>query len=303
MKNVRKTNEQFITESISIHGNSRYSYEKVEYINTNTKVKIFCFEHNEYFLVTPKRHINGQGCQLCAYKKYRSNGKMKTLESFIQKAIGIHGNLYDYSTSKYNGANEAINIKCNTCNVEFHQIASSHLQGSGCKTCSHERAMNNQRGNTESFIEKAKLKHGNLYSYDKTVYGKNNTEKVIVKCNTCGIEVKIRPSNFLSSSRPMCDCVKHRGFQENKPSIVYYLEISNGIAYKIGITNKSVEKRFNKCDLEKIKILKIWSFPNGADARDLETNILREYKDYLYKGDNLLKTGNSELFNVNILSL
>ena len=44
----------------------------------------------------------------------------------------------------------------------------------------------NFRLNTETFIEKAHKIHGDTYDYSKTIYGKNNLEKVTITCKKHG---------------------------------------------------------------------------------------------------------------------
>ena len=62
--NTKKTLEQFLKEAKSIHGD-KYDYSLVEYINTNTKVKIICPKHGVY-LKEPKIHIySASGCPIC----------------------------------------------------------------------------------------------------------------------------------------------------------------------------------------------------------------------------------------------
>lgn len=93
------------------------------------------------------------------------------------------------------------------------------------------------------------------------------------------------------------------GFNPKEKAILYYLKVEDGIAYKIGITNRTVIERFNSKDLRKIEVLSIIEFANGQDAKKEETRILKEYKKYKYQGKKLLKNGNSELFSFDILNL
>ena len=58
-----KTTSDVIKDFIKIHGD-RYSYTKVNYINSRTKVSITCPIHGD-FLQTPNNHLNGQGCPVC----------------------------------------------------------------------------------------------------------------------------------------------------------------------------------------------------------------------------------------------
>ena len=59
---------------------------------------------------------------------------MKTIEKFIEDAIKVHGNKYDYSKSDYKGALEKIRIICPE-HGEFWQTPNDHLNGHGCGLC------------------------------------------------------------------------------------------------------------------------------------------------------------------------
>ena len=302
MERKRRSQQEFIEESIKIHGIGTYSYEHTNFINMSTKVNIYCNVHKKEFSIIPTKHLNGQGCQLCSYKKYRSKSKIKDTKYFIGKAKEVHGNLYDYTNTIYKTARDKVIIKCNCCNNEFYQIASIHLRGSGCPKCSHNRGMDKQRHTTTSFIEAGKLIHGSDISYNKTVYGINNMDKIIVTCTKCNTDSLVIPSNFLMGAKPSCNCEKHYGFQDHKPGILYYLEINNGEAYKIGITNHSVKKRYSPLEMKSIKILKQWYYESGQDAYNEEQRILKEFKEFKYIGPDVLSSGNTELFTDNVFS-
>jgi hypothetical protein len=55
--------EGFKAKAIARHGNV-YDYSKVEYVNSQTKVKIICPIHGP-FLKVPGMHIHGAGCPTC----------------------------------------------------------------------------------------------------------------------------------------------------------------------------------------------------------------------------------------------
>ena len=63
----RKTHEQFIEKSISIHGDY-YDYSKTIYTNSKNKVKIICKKHGE-FIQQAKLHLRGNGCHQCSQSK------------------------------------------------------------------------------------------------------------------------------------------------------------------------------------------------------------------------------------------
>ena len=62
-KRMSKTKEQFISDCIKIYGD-KFSYDKVEYVNSHTKVCITCPEHGD-FNITPCNFLNYHGCPHC----------------------------------------------------------------------------------------------------------------------------------------------------------------------------------------------------------------------------------------------
>ena len=116
-------------------------------------------------------------------------------------------------------------------------------------------------------------------------------------------EFKQQPSNHLSGKG--CRQCTWGGFDSSKPGTLYYLKVSvdGDNYYKIGITNKSVVDRYKKTDLDKIEIVKEWYFEIGQAAFDQEFSILREFKEYIYSGPDVLASGNTELFTRDVLGL
>lgn len=128
--NTRLSKSEFINKSIEKHGN-KYNYDKVIYKNTRTKVRIICPEHGE-FEQLPLNHFR-HGCKECSCIE-RSNKQAKTNKQFIEKAIEIHGNRYDYTKVNYKNAHSKISIICRTHGF-FKQTPNSHLRGRGCRKC------------------------------------------------------------------------------------------------------------------------------------------------------------------------
>jgi hypothetical protein len=77
----KHTNESFIKKATKVHGN-KYSYNKVSYININTKVIIICPKHG-MFLQTPTNHFSGYGCPNCR----KSKGEAKVAKILDDKKI------------------------------------------------------------------------------------------------------------------------------------------------------------------------------------------------------------------------
>ena len=302
--------ELFLIEARAIHGET-YNYDKVEYINTDTRVKIYCNNCDTYFMITPYKHIKRkQGCKKCGIKRRAEKRIQDSANTFIKRAIEKYGNKYDYSKVKYTGEHNNVLICC-PIHGWFEQTPSNHLHINtkfGCKKCGEEATANKCRGNVEKFRNKLIQKYGeDPYSF----YGEYITAKNIieVECKYCGERLKATPDVFLSRTTS-CSCITggkiYGGFKNYLPGILYYLKVEyKGItAYKIGITNKSVKERYTANDLNKITILKEWHYAIGAEAREAEKKILKDFNVYRYKGIDLLDSGgNNELFDRDILEL
>ena len=133
-KNVRRSNnDEFIKKAQKIHGNN-FNYDKVEYINNRTKVKIKCNTCFKEFEQNPDKHLIGHGCPYC------KGGIKKSREHFIKKAYLIHGNeKYDYTQVIYKNTHTKVKIKCNKCGKIFEQTPTNHLHGQNCPHCYKSR--------------------------------------------------------------------------------------------------------------------------------------------------------------------
>lgn len=66
---------------------------------------------------------------------------LKSNEQYIKECRLIHGDYYDYSKTKYNGAGNKVIITC-PIHGDFEQKASHHLSGHGCKHCTYTTSDN-----------------------------------------------------------------------------------------------------------------------------------------------------------------
>jgi hypothetical protein len=127
---VQSNTNDFIEKANKIH-NYRYDYSKVDYKKANTKIIIICNEHGE-FLQTPNSHLDKKGCGECGGSKPLNNN------TFIEKAIKIHGNKYDYSKVDYKNHMTNVIIICKI-HGEFKQKPNNHLSGYDCIKCSNNQ--------------------------------------------------------------------------------------------------------------------------------------------------------------------
>lgn len=292
----RKTQSEFLNEANSIHG-SKYDYSKAVYRGDAANVIIGCPNHGE-FTQRAGAHIAGAGCKKCA-DEVNADARRRSADEFVKKAKEIHGDFYLYNNIEYQQAHGYITVGC-PIHGEFEITANSFLLGRGCNKCGRDRTANARRSSIDDFVLRARQIHGDAYGYESVEYI-TAKKKVTICCPIHG-NFEQTPDNHLNGNG--CPACGTYGFDTTKPAILYYLkvEIFNQVAYKIGITNRTVIQRF-KGEMDKITILKEIHFQHGADALAEEQRLLKLYKEALYDGEALLSSGNSELFSRDVLKL
>lgn len=171
-KGLYKTTEEFIKEAREAHGD-KYDYSKTEYNGSHNKVCIICPKHGEFWQMA-KDHLRGQGCSKCgADEMWKKRGRVTT-EDFIEKAMKVHGDKYDYSKVNYKKSNIKVCIICPE-HGEFMITPNNHLNGHGCPKCK------GWGKTTEDLIKEFKSVHGDAYDYSKVEY-KTMKTKVCIIC-------------------------------------------------------------------------------------------------------------------------
>ena len=158
-----------------------------------------------------------------------------TTETFIQKAIEIHGNKYDYSKVEYINARTKVIIICKIHSEEFVQNSNSHLQGSGCKKCGFANRKKKLVNNNQIFINKAIEVHGNRYDYSEVEYD-TIKNKVSIICIIHGLYVQKAHSHLQGSGCKKCSLVVR--YLDRKLNINDFINRSNIIHnYKYDYSN------------------------------------------------------------------
>lgn len=186
--------ESLIEKYKSIH-NNKYTYEKTQYIDANTKICVTCPEHGDFYIL-PFKHLNGQGCPKC-------KGRNLTQEEIIENFKKIHGDKYDYSKVEYKKSKEKV---CITCPIhgDFYQTPQKHLSGQGCPKCSVIKREQNKPMSSSFFIERSNERHGNFYKY-KNISFKNLHEKVEIICPIHGPFKQIAQDHINGHGCPKCN--------------------------------------------------------------------------------------------------
>lgn len=279
-ENNRKTVEQFIIDATKIHQNL-YDYSAVIYKDSKSPVSIKCNKCGNIFKQSPNSHLRGQGCPKCAVQKIQDKVSY-TQEEWINKAILVHNNKYDYSKVIYKGSGEKVCIVC-PIHGEFLQKAASHLFGSGCPECAKLRQGPTSK-TTEQFIEDAKKVHGDKYDYSKTIYT-NNITAVTIICPKHG-EFQQKPSIHLRGSGcPKCKSSKKELFiKELLENLnidfryqkkITYQKLNMRVDFYLELNNKKLIIEYN--GEQHYKSIKFFGGDAQFEKQQRRDQLLREY--------------------------
>jgi len=189
----------------------------------------------------------------------------------------------NFQDSVYDKALSKFTVICNI-HGKFTIRPNDLKNGHGCPTCGVERTT--AATAKDDVVYKEELK--NIHEDTVECIGDyvNTKTKILHRCTCCKLEWLVTPAKMLQASHacPACRPSNYTGFKLDAPATLYYLSINNGEAYKIGVTNRSIQKRYSRTDLLKITVLKEWYFDIGQDAYSLEQSILIQYKEFKYIG-------------------
>lgn len=172
-KQRMSTKEQFIAKAIELYGEF-YDYSKVQYNGNKTPVCIVCPVHGEFWQ-KPNGHLSGHKCPRCSNEN-KITRQCNSTDWFIEKAMLVHGDKYDYSKTEYKGTQNSVLITC-LKHGDFQQTAYTHLRGSGCPLCAIEEG----RTSLHEFIGRANSVHGGKYDYSLVQFN-NLHDKVSIIC-------------------------------------------------------------------------------------------------------------------------
>jgi len=135
--------EEWVDKAVEKH-KGYYSYNKVKYIDSTTKVSITCPKHGE-FLQIPSNHLAGQGCSKCA--KRGTDGDA----IYIWRVVG-YGNVYKVGITS-----------SRLYNARVHQVAT--------EAGLHPEIVIIAKVNDAHTLEKLLLSKGIPYEWDKAFNG------------------------------------------------------------------------------------------------------------------------------------
>ena len=199
---AKKTKEVVIQEFKDFWGD-RFNYEKVEYVDTNTKVTITCSKHGDFALY-PYQHKKGVGCYTCGREAARAKnlGQRKyTTPDFVNECRAIHGDKYDYTRTEYTHSQAPIIVTCKL-HGDFSTSAKDHKAGSGCALCANAQRSVDYRMAHAEWLLKCQELHGNKYEYLSESAGHRSI--VHIKCPMHGVFEQKAGNHLSGAGCPKC---------------------------------------------------------------------------------------------------
>ncbi|MDG1888926.1 MAG: DUF723 domain-containing protein, partial [Flavobacteriaceae bacterium] len=123
--------EEVLKSFKETHGDT-YQYNKNDYENSSSKLRINCPKHGE-FIQSVTGHKSGYGCPKCGRERisdFLTTPWGEVLKSFIE----IHRNEYEYKPDTYSTLETPMEMFCKK-HGRFEQTPKIHRNGSGCPIC------------------------------------------------------------------------------------------------------------------------------------------------------------------------
>lgn len=224
----------------------------------------------------------------------------ETLTKFIEDHL--HHQHLDCSHIVYKNRHTPVTIGCSIHGL-FNKLPNEIFnRKSGCPRCGIIKRNHKRIIGTEEFITRAKIIHGNKYTYENTIYTRSQS-KVIITCVEHG-PFKQTPTAHISGAQGCPKCYRERikginrgGYTEeyftlnpalaHQPAMVYLINITCGSDnfLKIGITRRSIKERYQRTkagDKYLNKTVVLTKYASLIDAYRLEQRILLELQEYKY---------------------
>lgn len=158
-RTTKRSTEWFIAKSMAVHGD-RYDYSLSEYTGAEAPITIICRVCGPFTLASAGSHYSNKkcGCVRCNLGEaigsrwgktqkamVRFHGFVRSTNDFISASRAIHGERYDYSESKFTGANKFLTVICAACGPFQIRAEYHYRQGGGCHACGTSNAIRQTR--------------------------------------------------------------------------------------------------------------------------------------------------------------
>lgn len=282
----RSNNEQFIKSVEYKFGKGKFIFDKLNYFNAITPVKIYCTEHNDYIDITPNKFLEGCGCNEC------NRNDPHSTEEFIDIVKVNYGDKFEFNDTVYVNNKTSVTVYCKEGKHDWTVTAQTLIKGkTGCGTCSGKGGRS-----TERFIELVSSIHNFKYDYSLVDY-KTSEECVEIICPIHGTFPQLPKSHMAGKG---CRDCGETGYQPSKPGYFYVQKLTNEnkTVYKYGITGDII-RRVNEQSRHSVfehEVLLERYFEDGHKPLLLE-KFLKQYIDSGVVSIEELPSGFTETFD------
>ena len=131
--------EEFVRRAKEKFGD-RFDYSEVEYVNSNTPVKITCVKGGHgAFMMRPHTHLTStHGCRKCGLEA-TAKSQRTSKDMFLERAQQQFGFKFDYSQMRYTDYNSPVTIICKEHGkLEITPFLHLLYPSCGCQECRTE---------------------------------------------------------------------------------------------------------------------------------------------------------------------
>ena len=193
-----------------------YNYDKINYINSKTKVEIICPIHGSFWQ-RPNDHLSNYGCPKCGIEK-RAKNTTTSVKDFVRDLYIKFGDKIKLNEDTYINLLTPAEFACPIHGVFINKPAYVYKTKHGCPKCGYIEGGKLNKLSLEEFIQKAKKVYSDFYDYSKVEYI-HTEEKVCIICPEHG-EFWVTPHAFLQG----CKCPKCSA-SLGELKIINYLEV------------------------------------------------------------------------------
>lgn len=276
---IRKTIGEYKARAILKHGPSDFDYSlwPESIINNKHRVKTVCPKHGVFEQTVTKHVTDGRGCRQCGSESV-SRKITKTGEYYVQKAINVFGDKYDYSLVPRGpiGSLDTVKVFCDKHGVFERSISFLHCYD--CPRCGNE----SKRTGRKRSIEESKRIHGGLYDYNAWPEDITSETYVVTKCPEHGPwRHKVR--KHLEGSG--CHKCARGGFKHHEIGYLYFLRNEDGLV-KVGVSNnyKARIERLRKMTPFSFDVLAVFLHKKGSQVLETEKLIHKYNKSAGFSG-------------------
>jgi hypothetical protein len=172
------THDEFIKRAVELHGD-QFDYSEAVYVDANTKVKIKCHIHGDFWQRAHQHAHKGHGCPQCSIINRVCVIRKVSADEILDYCKKIHNGKYDYSNVKFDFKTDVINLNC-SIHGDFDITVKRHCNGGGCRKCGYGTL------SIDEFIEKAREVHGDKFEYTLVQF-ELMSDKIHVVCPKHGV--------------------------------------------------------------------------------------------------------------------